>query len=534
MKKNILNILNLLLSNPGFFFNLLINKYKNKIDEIQLFSSGLKKIIKFNYLNWPLDKSSSTKYILIDSIRSPEIIIPYIYFSNILSKIHNAKIASFSEKQKQNNSELRKSFNCKDHIYIKLNKKEDILKKNLILKDLKKSIKNKKDVFEINIYDINCGIDIYETYLRKGYPTVNINNPLLWEIIERAIEICIFWTNFFDNNEVVAILPSHDVYIDYNIIIKIAQRKNIPVYMASLYNFQLSTEPHSLYKNRFNNYKKYYENLSTEEKKEALKISSKQIKLRLSGKVGVDITYSTKSSFNPKNIRKNNVLKKSKNLKVLICTHCFFDNPHAYGSLLFIDFYEWIKYLGNISNKTDYDWYIKPHPDYLPGTIQTIKQIIKKYPKIQLISPKVSFHQLIEEGITNVLTCYGSVGHELAFLGVNVINAGLNPHVNFDFNEHPSTLEEYKKIIMNLKNLKIKVQKEEIYKFYYIHYYYTYLDNLFFKSLKEFKSKNLNRNKIYEYFVNNIDQKKHKEIIHAITDFIKSGKRNYFLKGPEN
>ena len=38
-----------------------------------------------------------------------------------------------------------------------------------------------------------------------------------------------------------------------------------------------------------------------------------------------------------------------------------FDAPHAWGDLLFDDF-EWMDYLGKLSNELDYDWYIKLHP----------------------------------------------------------------------------------------------------------------------------------------------------------------------------
>ena len=102
--------------------------------------------------------------------------------------------------------------------------------------------------------------------------------------------------------------------------------------------------------------------------------------------------------------------------------------------MLFLDFYEWLCFLGEISKKTDYDYYIKPHKDYLPGTIESLNEIITKFPNLTLISPTVSFHQLIREGISFALTCYGSIGHELPLLGVQVINAGYNPHNAYNFN----------------------------------------------------------------------------------------------------
>ena len=84
------------------------------------------------------------------------------------------------------------------------------------------------------------------------------------------------------------------------------------------------------------------------------------------------------------------------------------------------------------SKTTDYEWYIKPHRDYLPGTLEILNSFIPKFKNLKIINPDTSFHQLKKEGIKNILTCYGSVGHELPLLGFNVINAGYNPHINFE------------------------------------------------------------------------------------------------------
>ena len=61
-------------------------------------------------------------------------------------------------------------------------------------------------------------------------------------------------------------------------------------------------------------------------------------------------------------------LNKDSKVKVLVAAHCFTDSPHVFGDNLFVDFYEWVDYLGRVSDKTNYSWYIKLHPshyDYL-------------------------------------------------------------------------------------------------------------------------------------------------------------------------
>ena len=132
------------------------------------------------------------------------------------------------------------------------------------------------------------------------------------------------------------------------------------------------------------------------EKKIGINFSKKQIKKRFSGKIGVDMNYSEKSAFT-KFDKNKKILDTNDRLKVLICTHCFYDNPHAYGGNLFTDFYEWLTFLSKISHKTNYDWYIKPHPDYLPGTIENINIISRQFKRIKLIDQSTSFHQLAKE-----------------------------------------------------------------------------------------------------------------------------------------
>ena len=205
--------------------------------------------------------------------------------------------------------------------------------------------------------------------------------------------------------------------------------------------------------------------------------------------------------------------------------------------MLFLDFYEWLCFLGEFSKKTEYEWYIKPHPDYMPGTLKTLNKIIIKYPKLSLISPKISNHQLVKEGISFALTCYGSIGHELPLLGVQVINAGYNPHIAYDFNGHAKSVEEYAYLLHNLEKLDKKADVDEIYEFYYMRYYYTMVDDLIYPSyrqmLKNLVSEELSGPKGYEYFLNQLTNTRHQKIIQRIRNFIESGKKNYFLKGPE-
>ena len=113
--------------------------------------------------------------------------------------------------------------------------------------------------------------------------------------------------------------------------------------------------------------------------------------------------------------------------------------------MFFNDFYEWLDFLGKMSEKTEYQWYLKNRPNhpgkftkYQPFTEKIIKDVCKKYKNIILLPNDYSHHQIIDEGINFVLTCYGSVGIEYAYFKIPVINASKNnPHINYNFNLNP-------------------------------------------------------------------------------------------------
>ena len=215
-------------------------------------------------------------------------------------------------------------------------------------------------------------------------------------------------------------------------------------------------------------------------------------------------------------------------------THCFFDSPHSYGFNLFPDFYEWLDYLGKLSNKKDYNWYIKLHPDYLPGTINILNDLKNKYKKFKIVDPEISHHQLIREGIDIALTVYGTIGMEYPLLDTLVINASTNnPHYRYSFCKSPKNLSLYKNELSKLKKRKeLNIKKKKIYEFYYIKNLKNKKSWLFSDYEKAIKFIGSNHNfkskKIMEYWINekfNIEHSMAKKKIFRFID-----RKEYFLE----
>ena len=204
------------------------------------------------------------------------------------------------------------------------------------------------------------------------------------------------------------------------------------------------------------------------------------------------------------------------------------DSPHSYGNNLFPDFYEWFDFLGKISNETDYDWYIKTHPDFLPGNSEIIDYFIKKYPKFTLIDASTSHHQLIDEGISCALTTYGTIGFEYAALGVLVVNASdCNPHIAYGFNLHPTSVKAYEDIVRNLDGQLLQINQSEVYEYYYMKFIYN-SDNWMFedyeKTIDELGGyKEQFTSNVYEVWLREWTEEKHRDIGETMSRFIDSG-----------
>lgn len=465
--------------------------------------------------------------------------ISYSYISNAIAKLYDAEIKAYfpnklGRKRKIlwifrwfnifNVFYIYKSFGVKNFLQIKFSKSV-INKANLEFLEIKNKIKNKFDIESIKVNEVLIGDLIYDSYLMKNkIPTINLG-ALDFEIyLLEALKYFFFWEEYFLSNEICGINASHTVYLNA-IPIRIACKLNIPSFQVNLTHSYRMNENQLFAYNDFFNHRFNFSKLSIEEKVNGFFLADERLKRRFSGEIGVDMAYSTKSAYGfSKHPR---LIKKSNKTKILIAAHCFFDSPHAYGNNLFPDFYEWLLFLGNISEITDYDWYIKTHPDYLKGNVEIIRYFIGKFPKLNLLPGDYSHNQIISEGIDVCLTTYGTIGFEYAFLGVLVINASQNnPHIAYNFNLHPSSLIEYKNLLLNLKNISIKINKEEIYEYYFMQFINN-TSNIFFDNLDKTISeiggyKNKFSNIIYLKWLEEYSESKHQKILNGYIKFIMS------------
>lgn len=502
----------------------------------------VQKFVDHNKRIWRGTKNTNAKSVVLLELNAMcSAHIAYSYFANTMALLSNSRLVAYDpylcvrwrdclfpnkrRLQTQNEERVFRSFGVSEIMGIHRSRIRGIRAKRLANK-IFAQLSSKKEIEKITIRGVRIGDLIYDSYLRKYHkPTIEIKSPnFFWYLIE-VIDLFLFWEKFFQKNKIAAINVSHCVYT-LAIPLRIAIHNRIPAFQFNAtHAYRLSKKNPFAY-NDFFYFRERFAKLPRSARNRGLLEAKKRIRRRLNGEIGVDMSYSKKSAFGIPVAQK--ILRSSAKKKILIATHCFFDSPHSYGDNIFPDFYEWLEFLGKFSRETHYDWYIKTHPDYLPGTMEIIKAFLQRYPNITLLPSNCSHHQIISEGIDLALTVYGTIAFEYAILGVPVVNASQNnPHIAYSFNLHAKSVEHYEKILKNPKSFQHKGSKKDVLEFYFMKNIYN-KENIFFKDYKKTIADLGGYKKqfspfVYKNWISEWTPNRHNKILEGIKKFILSG-----------
>ena len=467
--------------------------------------------------------------------------IAYSYLANVLASEHGTAIKAYTPRPSRgfvgrslfqlakisghNDFGIYQSFGTEDVFGIHLTAAQKT-RALVLLKEILPDLVTKWDLEALEIDGVWVGDLFYDSYLMDyKRATIDKDSPEFQAALLDSIGLFVFWQEYFDSNDVRAVNVSHCVY-NSAIPLRIAVRRGIPAYQANATHMYRLDDKRLFAYNEFFEYRMRFAALPREVREAGLAEAQRRIERRFAGEVGVDMTYSKKSAYGA--VQEHRLLKDSPRKKILIATHCFFDSPHSYGNNIFPDFYEWLDFLGQTSEETDYDWYIKTHPDYLPGTMEIIKSFVARYPKLILLPSDASHHQIIAEGIDVALTVYGTIAFEYAALGIPVINASQNnPHVAYDFNLHPKDVAEYRRMLHGLDTLDLRIDRDQVYEYYYMrHIHHT--GDLFFDSYDSMVGRlggydSQFTPKVYDQWISEWCPAKHESLLTDLTSFVRSG-----------
>lgn len=351
-----------------------------------------------------------------------------------------------------------------------------------------KRTSSKWELLNIELEGTNVGTIIYDSYLRYfSRPTVDFSDIRLTEIAAQVYQIFYTCSSFLDRHDLKALIPDHMVYSKGGIISSLAWHRDIPIFNYKPYNSFYITKiasrrlkPNSFkvpFESPFDRYHELFGTLSTAEQAAAQIKAKKALGEQLSG-LRTDIIFGNRSAFAAPDGKK--VLSGTSKPKILVMLHDFCDAPHCYGGLIFPDFYEWIHFLLSKAVDTEFEWYVKPHPnlEYHSDSVlgatnrDVVAELKSLYPDIFFLPSAISNRQILNEGISALFTVHGTAGHEFAYFGIPVVNAGHNPHEYYDFNFSPTSVAEYEEFITKADKLQKPDHRSDIEKFYYMYTFY--------------------------------------------------------------
>ena len=522
-----------------------IIKFLKKFYNLFFLFSSQSKFIKHNATVFENKKTKTNNIILLEQGEAASNIVAYSYLASTLIDIHDAKIVSYFPRVPRNplrkfmwwykstvgyyTTKLFKSIGS-DYLLIPTLNKTLKEKCNFIYQDKIKEIKNKTDLEQLSINGMVFGDLIYDYYVNYYKTvTVDLDSVDFKNHLKYCIKCIVFWQDFIENNSVKAINTSHTVYTNA-IPIRIAVHHGIDSFQVhATHVYRLNKENYFAYK-EFLNYKNDFFKFDPAQQSDGIKKAEERINKRFSGEIGVDMNYSKKSAFGKS--FEHRLIRESDKIKILVAPHCFYDSPHPFGNNLFPDVFDWLEKLIEISQKTDYDWYVKTHPDFIDQTKEMVVELFKGHLNFTILPSDSSHLQIVDEGIDFALTMYGSIGFEYAAMNIPVINASLNnPHIAFDFNVNPQSIEEYEQILLDLNAVDHKINKIDVYRYYYMHKLYHSPNWLFGDVVKVLTDLGGYHGQftpeMYKYWVNNWSIEKHQKILLGLRKFIDSGEYLY-------
>lgn len=434
------------------------------------------------------------------------------------------------------NVQVYKSFGVQPHILVPIRAHRLATKAKKLSEEFFLTDPDNRTLENFAIENVLIGDLIYDTYLRQNaVATINLSDPRFRKFFRQSVQDFLFWLNYVSGERVAAVITSHSSYT-LAFPLRVAMARGIPSFVAgtgAMYRVSMD-RPHAGCE--FLDYPEFFDNLGKSEKDRLLKQADTVLQDRFEGFVGEGSDISKISAQNYRRQILGQALFPTGKTKVLVALHAFSDSPHWGGRALFPDYWEWVWFLANWSEKSPFEWYVKCHPDSARhGDLPLVNTLLLRFPHLNLLSGQVTHHQLVDEGIDAVLTVHGTIGFEYALLGVPVVNAStINPHIRYPFNYHPQTIRELALLLENLHKLKKPTEqdKDRAREYFAVknhmkrHLLVEHLGD-FVPRAKAFRPIVRNLALQRRLFVRTFERNRHLEEIKKISSFVKSGQ--YFL-----
>lgn len=459
-------------------------KFKNKFYPPDLIP---KSFFGLNEKFWgPIPKYD--KYFLVDlTINDHEYYNVHLITTRALSEILKAKpVVLLGAEQKYEIEKLVRSYGIKDIIHLDRYEVSLLVKLGLFFKASYLWIINrtKERLLEIKFNEIFIGHLVYDEYLsRTLYGTVKMWDPTLIKIIFKSLKYYYKYKEVFRERKYELYFGVEQIYARSGMASVAAISSGVKMFLRKHGPNQVSYRSYidacdlDLFPNHPEG--KDFEYYLNNKPEVALNWSNNYIKNLFNGNVD-KYDWNAQNAYTKaktiKQIDYDRVFRGSYRYCVFIFSHVFVDAAHCYRQGLFPDYEIWLRETLKIAVKRrDVLWIIKPHPsDKAYSTKHTSLSVykdFKKYDNIRMFPKDTSTANLIDK-IDGVLTFRGTVAGEYSCMGVPVIMAGRSMFDEGKFCILPSSLPEYKNILLTYQFKRLSddvVNRAKIYLYVYNH-----------------------------------------------------------------
>jgi hypothetical protein len=309
---------------------------------------------------------------------------------------------------------------------------------------------------------------LIDSYLRlRPSPRFDPTDPFLLDLLRGSIRAVRRARAWFTAASPRVYLTSYTSYLAHGVPVRVALALGVPVWsFGNLGRFgkQLTrddpfhTRDASDYAYRF---------AQQSEPEARLADARRGLESRLAGGVDAATSYMRRSAY----ASPTATLPEGLDGAVVVFLHDFYDSPHVFQDLVFPDFWRWLAVTVETLEAAGIPFFLKPHPNQIVDSDRAVAEFQATYPAARWLSAETTNTQLARAGIACGVTVYGTVAHELAYLGVPSIACARHPHHSFGFCRTARSLAEYQALLRTARTAPMsrEAMEREALAFYYMH-----------------------------------------------------------------
>ncbi|MEK8045025.1 hypothetical protein [Ideonella margarita] len=300
------------------------------------------------------------------------------------------------------------------------------------------------DISGLRIDGVLVGDLVIDSFLRfRPSPRFDVTDPFVRHVLWQCLRDLRRAGAWFAKARPSMYLSSYSTYIEHGIAVRVALAHGVPVRVYGnfiTFGKRLSTEDvfHTV---DTSDYRRAFD--ARPDQAECLAEADRQLSVRLSGGIDTATSYMKVSAY----ADSGTAVPVEVNGAVVIFLHDFYDSPHVYGDLVFPDFWVWLDFTVKTLREAGIPFWVKPHPNQIALSSEVMKDLQREHPDLRLLSASITNAQLVRAGMRCGVTVYGTVAHELAYLGVPCISCARHPHHAFEFARTASTAAEYQSML---------------------------------------------------------------------------------------